>query len=1076
MPHRLRVVLCWHMHQPEYRDCLTGEELLPWVALHAIKDYVDMAAHLEAVPAARAVVNFSPVLLEQIGATASGLSAHLASGTRLASPLLRLLAPGGVPRDRGEWPELVRGCLRAHRQHLIERHAPYRELADEAGRRLHGGTIATLREGFIIDLAVWYHLAWLGETVRREDARVAELERHARNFAPVHCRTLLELISELLTGLLPRYRRLAAEGRVELAMSPWTHPILPLLLDFRAAREAMPGAPLPGAEAYPDGETRARRHLTEGRAIFGRLVGIEPRGCWPSEGAVSTRTIELLADCGFEWAASGEGVLRASLALNGEAPVVENLNRPWRVGSGRLPCFFRSDHLSDLIGFSYAHWHGDDAVSDLVHQIERLADELRDSPDAVVSIVLDGENAWEHYPYNGYYFLRGLYETLASHPRIELATYHDIVTSDPVGHEVPVLVAGSWVHGTLATWIGERSKNRCWELLVDARHAFDAARATGRLDDSELMRAERQLAVCEGSDWAWWYGDYNPADAVTSFDRLYRRHLAGLYELLGERPPPEAAIAIAIGGGAAEHGGVMRRGAAPAPTRAVAEIALPTRLPVLDRRRSGVLLHPSSLPGAAATGALGGSARRWLEIMQASGFDVWQVLPLGPVGPDGSPYLARSNHAGNERLVDVGELVESGLLHAAALREVTDAARHAHALDIAYETLCAQPGHPWSIELATFTDRHASWLHDYALFEALARERRAPWWCWPQALHDRDPVALATSRQHLAFECGRVAFGQFLFFRQWMALREAAAARGIALFGDLPIYVGEDSVEVWVHRDLFQLDESGRPAAVAGVPPDYFSADGQRWGNPLYRWPRHLTEGFAWWRERLRAQLALVDLVRVDHFRGLEACWEIPAASTHARDGAWRKVPGAALLEALKHESGGLPLVAEDLGMITPEVDRLRDAFDLPGMRVLQFGFDGSAANPHLPHNYAHRTVAYSGTHDNDTTAGWYRALDAETAGRVQDYLLGGASGNSGAAGAPVSSAAVTDSMVRAVLGSVAVLAVVPLQDLLRLGSESRMNTPGTSRDNWQWRFEWSDVQEADIARWQHWNAIYGRG
>jgi len=1074
MSSRLRVVLCWHMHQPEYRDGLTGEELLPWVALHAIKDYVDMVAHLEAVPAARAVVNFSPVLLEQIEATATGLSSHLAAGTRLASPLLRLLTPGGVPRDRGEWPELLRACLRAHRQHLVERHPAYRELADEAGRRLHGGTVSTLREGFIVDLAVWYHLAWLGESVRRTDPRVAELEARGQGFTAADCRRMLTLLSELLSGVLPRYRRLAEQGRLEFAMSPWMHPIVPLLLDFQSARESLPGAPLPGPVSYPDGAVRARRHLEEGRSIFRRLLGVEPRGCWPSEGAVSAGCIELLAECGFEWAASGEGVLRASLERSGLVPVVERLNRPWRVGAGGVPCFFRSDHLSDLIGFNYAHWHGDDAVSDLVHQLEQLADELAHAPQSVVSIILDGENAWEHYPFNGYYFLRGLYEALADHPRLQLATFHDVVSAGGVADELPVLVAGSWVHGTLATWIGERSKNRCWELLVDAKRAFDAARRAGRLDAAALARVERQLAVCEGSDWAWWYGDYNPADAVTSFDRLYRRHLAALYEMLGEAPPPEAAVAVAVGGGTAEHGGVMRRGAVVA-TRAIAERAPPVRLAVFDRRRAGVLLHPSSLPEAGTTGALGAGAARWLDTMAASGFSVWQVLPVGPVGPDGSPYLARSNHAGNECLVDVSELVHAGLLHEAVLAEVRDPDRHAHALDAAYETLCSQPSHPWRDELAAFVDGQSGWLVDFALFEALARDRRAPWWSWPSPLRDRDPVALTASRQHLAYECGRVSFGQFLFFRQWTALRHAAAERGIALFGDLPIYVAEDSVEVWMHRDLFLLDESGRPQVVAGVPPDYFSAEGQRWGNPLYRWPRHVANGFGWWRERLRAQLALFDLVRIDHFRGLEACWEIPAASPHARDGTWRKVPGLALLEALKHEAGGLPVVAEDLGIITPEVDQLRESFDLPGMRVLQFGFDGSSGNPHLPHNYTRRTVAYSGTHDNDTTAGWYRSLDPGTAGRVCEYLSIGShtTADSGAAG--VAAETVADALVRATLASVAQLAVVPLQDLLRLGAEGRMNTPGTDRGNWSWRFAWSDIAAGDVAHWRRWNSIYGR-
>jgi 4-alpha-glucanotransferase/alpha-amylase/alpha-mannosidase (GH57 family) len=1063
MPERLRVVLCWHMHQPEYRDCRSGAERLPWVYLHAIKDYVDMAAHLEAVPDARAVVNFAPVLLEQLEASASVLRAHLDHGTPLASPLLALLAPGGVPDDRDAWPELLRACLRAHRQHLIERFPPFRELVDEATRHLADGTVSELGPSFLVDLGVWYHLAWLGETVRREDPRVAVLEARGRDYRPAERRELLEIVCALLEGLLPRYSALAASGRVELAMSPWMHPILPLLLDFGVAREAIPDAPLPAATCYPGGEERAIRHLQHGRGVFRRLLGVTPRGCWPSEGALSTATVALLSRQGFAWAASGEGVLRGTLDRQGLAPVVERLHRGWRVEGHDTTLFFRSDHLSDLIGFNYSHWHGDDAVADLCDHLERLALELGDAPGAVVSIILDGENAWEHYPFNGYWFLRGLYQRLAAHPRLQLATYADCVAGGAAADSFGGLRAGSWVHGTLSTWIGEASKNRCWELLVDAKQAFDEAAASGSLGAERLARAERQLAVCEGSDWAWWYGDYNPTDAVTSFDALYRHHLAGLYELLGRATPAAARIAIANGdvGGAAELGGVMRRGAEPAQVEA-RQAAV--RTPVLGRRLAGVLLHPSSLPGARSAGALGAAAHRWLEVLERAGFGVWQMLPLGPVGADGSPYLARSSHAGNEQLLDLQMLVEHGLLHG-----VDAAAVHGHAVDTAFERLQSSPSHPWHAELRRFEEAESGWLADYSLFEALARDQRLPWWEWPAPLRDRDPSALGAVRHRLALACSRIAFGQFLFLRQWQGLRAAAAARGIALFGDLPIYVAQDSAEVWCHRELFELDATGWPTRVAGVPPDYFAADGQRWGNPLYRWERHQADGFRWWRARLHAQLALADLVRIDHFRGLESYWEIPAASPHAREGAWRAAPGVELLAALRRDSEGLPLVAEDLGVITPAVEALRDAFELPGMRVLQFGFDGSSTNPHLPHNHVRRSVVYSGTHDNDTAAAWYAGLDAATARRVREYLRGDPDADS------PTPARMADVIVRATLASVADVAIVPLQDLLRLGGDARMNTPGTVRGNWRWGFDWSEIGEADIARWRRWNELFGR-
>jgi alpha-amylase/alpha-mannosidase (GH57 family) len=561
---KLRVVLCWHMHQPQYRDCLTGEFLLPWTYLHGIKDYVDMAQHIEAVPGAMAVVNFSPVLLEQLDDYSVALGAWLRTGQRIPDPLLAALADG-LPADRSEWPALVRAYLRANRHHLIDRFPPFRELAARAAP-----WVATAEpsidppmdesdEQFVLDLAVWYHLAWFGESVRRGDPRVQQLLAKERGYDAQDRRLVVEAIADVLAGLVPRYRRLMGTGQVELSVTPWGHPIVPLMLDFRVAHESLPGAPLPADDEYPDGEGRARWHVARAIQEFTRAFGVRPRGCWPSEGAVSTATLQLLDSFGFDWIATGEGVLRASLEQAGHTPAADRLHVPYRVSGGRTRCFFRHEQLSDLIGFTYSKWHGDDAVANFVHHLEQLATAYADDPSRTVAVILDGENAWEHYPYNGWYFLRGLYEKLADHPRLRLSTFSQALHEDGAAGELTELVAGSWVHGTLSTWIGSPQKNRAWEMLCDAKRMFDQVVVEGGLTDEEQRRAEVQLGVCEGSDWAWWFGDYNPAGTVATFDTLYRRHLTNLYRILEEAPPSYLAEAFASGGGDAEGGGTMRR-------------------------------------------------------------------------------------------------------------------------------------------------------------------------------------------------------------------------------------------------------------------------------------------------------------------------------------------------------------------------------------------------------------------------------------------------------------------------------------------------------------------------------------
>ncbi|MBS0417384.1 MAG: glycoside hydrolase [Proteobacteria bacterium] len=556
---RLPVVLLWHMHQPQYRDALTGEYVLPWTYLHAIKDYTDMAAHLESIPAARAVVNFTPVLIEQLEEIAQRTNAHLQTGSPLPDPVLALLGPDPVPRDPAARLELMKACLRAQRKQMIERFGPYLELATIAETLATPERIAYASNQLIHDLAVWYHLAWLGETVRRADPVATALTTQGRGFTEAQRRQLLAVIAHQVSSVVPRYRRLAERGQCELSITPYGHPIVPLLLDFQSAREAVPSMALPQHAGYAGGAERAQWHVDEGLRVFMRAFGVHPAGCWPSEGAISRGTLELLDRSGFKWAASSTNVLRGS--LGGAAAPTDPLayNRPYQLPGTSLSAFFRDDALSDLIGFTYATWHGDDAANHLVNEVAQLAHRYGDSPNHAVVIALDGENAWEHYPFNGYYFLRALYTSLANHPLLELTTLSECLSRGIQPAPLPQVTAGSWVHGTLATWMGAPEKNRAWDLLCDAKLAFDRVIRVGHLSAEQKETAGRQLALCESSDWFWWFGDYNPQDAVNQFDRLYRRQLVNLYRLLELAPPESLSQPISVGRGAPEHGGVMRR-------------------------------------------------------------------------------------------------------------------------------------------------------------------------------------------------------------------------------------------------------------------------------------------------------------------------------------------------------------------------------------------------------------------------------------------------------------------------------------------------------------------------------------
>lgn len=554
---RLRVVLCWHMHQPQYREPLSGQYLSPWSYLHALKDYTDMAAHLENQAGAVAVVNFSPVLLEQLEDYCKQLQAFFAGTGKLCDPLLEALArPELTPAGESRL-SLMRVCCQVARPRMLERFADLRQLVEFAKwMLLHPAANDYVETGFLGDLLVWCHLAWLGESVRQADQRVARLTQKAKHYSAEDRRELLQLIRELLDGILPRYRALAHAAHAELSMSPWAHPILPLLLDFNAARETHPDLTLPAVAGYPGRDARAQWHIQEARRSHAECFQKAPAGCWPSEGALSTAGLALLDQSGFKWAASGQKVLLHSLGMTTASSDV--LHRPYRLAEQKTVVFFRDDELSDLIGFQYKDWSARDAVSDLMNRLGAIASDAQAGCGRVVSIVLDGENAWEHYVENGREFLTALYRALSSDARFCLTTFSRCVEDAGVPvRKLPKLVAGSWVHGDLNTWIGQADKNRAWEMLVEAHTHCETALASNRLGAEQRVRLEMQLAVCEGSDWFWWLGDDNQAQAVAEFERLYRAQLAGLYQLMGEAPPEY--LKQAFNRGRAGDGGAMRQ-------------------------------------------------------------------------------------------------------------------------------------------------------------------------------------------------------------------------------------------------------------------------------------------------------------------------------------------------------------------------------------------------------------------------------------------------------------------------------------------------------------------------------------
>lgn len=471
--------------------------------------------------------------------------------------------------------------------------------------------------------------------------------------------------------------------------------------------------------------------------------------------------------------------------------------------------------------------------------------------------------------------------------------------------------------------------------------------------------------------------------------------------------------------------------------------------PVFDQRRVGVLLHPTSLPGGEELGELGPDAFRFVDFLVAANVTVWQVLPLGPTHTDLSPYMSPSLHAGNTRMISLELLHQEGWLNGDEIVGDDPQHRRRELLYAAHRGFNQKADEKDQRAYREFCQEHQSWLDDYALYQALRQLHHGQAWTeWPEVYRDRKPAALTEIQKIHGDIIEQVHFEQFLFFKQWVAIKRYANEQGIYLFGDMPIFVAHDSAEVWAQPSYFDLDQTGQPGTVAGVPPDYFSTTGQHWGNPHYRWDVMAEDGYQWWLQRMHTARELFDVIRLDHFRGFEAYWEIPADAQLPSEGHWVKGPGGDLFDALFAAFPGLALVAEDLGVITPQVEELRDRYQLPGMKILQFAFDGNPSNPYLPQQHVKNSVVYTGTHDNDTSVGWYASLDEQT----RDYVSQCLSEN-GETDMPWS-------LIEAALASPALLAVIPMQDLLALGSEARMNTPGVSGNNWHWRFNWEQLPD----------------
>ena len=561
------------MHQPYYREGLEGKYQLPWVYLHGIKDYTDMATHLENHPKMRAVVNFSPILLEQLDDYVTELERFLNQRGELrvemSDPLLALLTGvTKIPADIENRRQLVEDCKRCYAPRLIDPYPAFKrivECLDDAVSKVdaeHHFPLGYLEDQYFIDLLMWYHLAWLGHSLKQTPV-AQRLMKKEHNYTLEDRYDLLELIYEALAGIIPRYKKLAEQKRIELSMTPYAHPIIPLLNNFGNMVCSLPFAPAPNCDNYPDGMSRSYWHMQKGIEVFEHYFGQKPKGVWLSEGGLSPDAIQLLDKFDISWTASGEDVWRNTCNLVGcnqdEMNNKRALFKPYQYQDTKTKMYFRDDGLSDFIGFEYSHWNAQDAAHDFVGHLQNIDNFLGDNADEqVVSVILDGENAWEYYIDNGYHFLDALYEKLSNNPQINLCTFEQL--SDQLdATSVDQLCSGSWVYGSFSTWIGQDDKNRAWEYLVTAKHAYDEQIASEELSSEVVKKAELQLAICEGSDWFWWFGDYNSSGSVSDFDILFRTQLKLLYEIIKLTPPETLEQPISFGGGNSENSGTMRR-------------------------------------------------------------------------------------------------------------------------------------------------------------------------------------------------------------------------------------------------------------------------------------------------------------------------------------------------------------------------------------------------------------------------------------------------------------------------------------------------------------------------------------
>jgi len=573
MSKAVNLVLCWHMHQPYYKEGLDGKYHLPWVYLHGIKDYADMAYHLEQHPKMKAVVNFAPVLLEQLDDYSQQLKSYLDDGSPLQDELLNILSGAKpVPSEAKARKQLIDACRRAHAPRMIEPYTLFSKLSrmfncipDKSSGDFNNFVMEYLDPQYFIDLLVWYHLAWMGRSLK-SNSIVKALMNKGKHFSPEDRRLLMETIHEVISNLIPRYKKLADQKQIELSMTPYAHPIIPLLQDFSVMYDAMPDAPAPIYSHYPNGKERTRWHMHKGLEVFDHYFGRKPKGVWLSEGGISNEAVKLLDEMKIKWTASGEAVWKNScIASTGCDPNIDHdgvrpLFQHYVLDKCKTRIYFRDDGLSDLVGFEYRNWHADDAVANFINHIETIAKTLgKKAGKHVVSVILDGENAWEYYPENGHYFLNALYEKLTDNKLINVTTF-DAIGKKMVEDNLSTIVAGSWVYGSFSTWIGSEDKNRAWDLLVEAKEAFNSVIDNGGLSEDQREAAKQQLAICESSDWFWWFGDYNPADSVSDFDLLYRQQLKLLYKLLG-LPEPEN-LSEPVSSGSTEesvYGGAMLR-------------------------------------------------------------------------------------------------------------------------------------------------------------------------------------------------------------------------------------------------------------------------------------------------------------------------------------------------------------------------------------------------------------------------------------------------------------------------------------------------------------------------------------